>query len=87
MAVLLESRLQNPGTTAIDLLGEVELQSGLSKDSPEFATYLDDHDCLASLRDEFNVPKEIYFAAHALGPPPRKAAKLLQEEVEAWATV
>ena len=87
MAVPIAIPLPGETLTASDLLREVEQESGISRDSPDFAAYLDEHDSLASFRDQFNVPKDIYFGAHALGPAPKKALELLQQEADAWATV
>jgi kynureninase len=78
-------------TTGLELLKEIEASSGLSKDSAEFAEYLDKHDTLSSTREQFDIPLAadggIYFAAHALGACPKTVGKLLQEEVQAWSTV
>ncbi|ORY89029.1 pyridoxal phosphate-dependent transferase [Leucosporidium creatinivorum] len=55
------------------------------------ALALDKADPLAPLRKEYNIPGSsegaAYICAHALGPQPKKVGALLQEEVEAWATV
>lgn len=77
--------------TGLALLEEIESASGLSRDSADFAAYLDEHDSLASTREQFDVPLAadggIYFAAHALGACPKTVGKLLQEEVKAWSMV
>lgn len=75
------------GPTALQLLEEIEASSGISKDSPEFAVYLDNQDPLASLKGQYDIPEGIYFCAHALGACPKAVGKRLQEEAQAWAKV
>lgn len=76
-------------TRKIPQLGELEEKLGLSSTSLEFARQLDEDDRLSNIRDDFSLPGasvgQIYFGAHALGPIPKAATRLLQEELQTWA--
>jgi kynureninase len=56
-----------------------------------FAVRLDADDPLARFRDEFLIPQRpdggpvIYFCGNSLGPQPRLARQLVDEELDAWA--
>lgn len=56
------------------------------------AARLDAGDPLASLRGEFHIPRRpdgsatVYLCGHSLGLAPRNAARIVAEELDAWAT-
>lgn len=61
-------------------------------ESIDRAAVLDAEDALAAFRDEFHLPahgnaaRAVYLCGHSLGLQPRRTARILAEELEAWAT-
>ncbi|WWD16941.1 kynureninase [Kwoniella shandongensis] len=83
--------LPSPSSSATRCIPELIAQgeaSHLPLTSSSFASYLDEHDVLSPVREEFDIPgtgeREIYFCAHALGAMPKRVPQLLAEEVESW---
>lgn len=82
----------NSATTEMHLLTRLQefaKQQSLSLESLEFATYLDTLPEFHSLRSEFQIPSvagrpSIYMVGNSLGPQPKDAARMLQEELEVW---
>lgn len=78
-------------TRCITPVAEAVVRANLPLSDRALALALDNSDPLAALRDEYNIPGAsegaAYVCAHALGPQPKKVGALLQEEVNAWATV
>jgi kynureninase len=56
-----------------------------------YAERLDASDALAALRREFHIPRradgfhKVYLCGHSLGLAPRKAARIVQQEMDVWA--
>lgn len=78
-------------TRCIARVAAAAAQANLPISDRALALALDKADPLAPLRGEYNIPGAsegaAYVCAHALGPQPKKVGSLLQEEVDAWATV
>ncbi|PJF16889.1 Kynureninase [Paramicrosporidium saccamoebae] len=70
-------------------LQELAKKQGLFLESLEFAEYLDTLPEFHSLRGEFQIPlvagrPSIYMVGNSLGPQPKDAARMVQEELDVW---
>ncbi|MDQ7049122.1 MAG: hypothetical protein Q9M92_06080 [Enterobacterales bacterium] len=63
------------------------------QNSLEFAQKMDEEDPLATIREEFSIPKnkngdsEIYLCGNSLGLQPKLAAEYVKRELEQWANL
>ena len=55
-------------------------------DSEAFAKHLDEQDDLKAFRDQFELPKALYFCGNSLGMPPKKAKTYIDDVYHNWAT-
>lgn len=77
-------------------------EAAVSATSREFAEFLDSHDSLSDLRQEFHIPKNrdqagyegkepdedaVYLLGNSLGLQPVRTRRILNEQLDKWATV
>ncbi|KAJ2852896.1 Kynureninase (L-kynurenine hydrolase) [Coemansia erecta] len=85
----------------MDHLKVAAKEAGFALEDPRFAQFMDSNDPLASLRNEFEIPKMsqiagttregddadcTYLCGNSLGLLPKKARQILSEEMDEWST-